>query len=177
MILLLLAACQPPGDPAPGDDTGALDVHAVEAGFEAALVYEGGCADVVLYRWSPDDTLALLFRTTGVVAAAHAVGGPVTTTWTLPDPAVEVALQAGEHVTHVVCNDAIEHEVVVARTWRAGAGSASLTVTPTGEATEWELPARGELTLSDVVLDPEDDGDPIPLPSLAVTAGVGWFPG
>jgi len=175
--LLLLAACGPGGDSAAGDDTDTPDRLRIEAGFESVLAHQGGCADVVLYRWAPDDTLALFFRTQGAVQAAHAAGVPTTTGWTLPDPAVELLVQAGEHVSHVTCDDILEFEVVVERSWTAVAGTASLTITPTGEATEWEMPALGELVLGDVVLEPDDGGDPVPLPSLTISSGVGWFPG
>jgi len=177
LLLALLAGCLPPDVGPHADDTASIGAPRIEAGFEADLTRQGGCADVVLYRWNPDDTLALLFRTEGVVAAAHEAGAPTTTTWTLPDPEVELVVQAGEHVTHVTCDDILEYEVVVDRTWVATAGAASLAITPTGDPTPWDMPALGELTLTGVVLEPEDGGAPVPLPALSIASGVGWFPG
>lgn len=154
------------------------DTDPVGPGFEAGLTYDGGCADVVLYAWRPDDTLALFFRTTGVAEAAHAAGEATTFSWTLPDDALDLHLEQGEHLTEITCSDVIEYHPVVTAAWTAVSGTATLTVTPTGDATPWgEYPSLGELQITDIVLQSAEGGEDLPLESFAISSGIGWLPG
>jgi len=142
------------------------------------LANAGGCSDVLMYAWKPDDTVALFFRGSGVAEAAHAAGEATEFYWALPHPDVEVWAERGEHLTHVTCNDVMEVEPVVAATWTATSGSVFLTVTPTGDHKPWgEYPALGELELSGIILEPEHGGNPAHVSYFPIAVGIGWMPG
>ncbi len=163
---------------ADADSDADSDVEGLHPAWANQLESQGGCSDVIMYAWKPDDTLALFFRGHGVAEAAHAAGEATDFLWTLPDPEVEVWVERGEHLTHVTCNDVMEYEPLVTATWIARSGSVFLTVTPTGEAQPWgEYPALGELELSGIILEPEHGGDPAHLSYFPISTGIGWLPG
>ncbi len=179
LLPLLLTACFSVKDTAPLEDTGDTAAgEALPAGFESELEDQGGCADVVLYAWKPDDTLAMFFRTEGVAEAAHTAGEATSFSWSLPDPALSLHVERGEHLTHITCGDVLEYETVVEASWQAVSGEVQLTVTPTGDATDWgEYPSLGELELTDIVFEPEAGGASTPLSSFFISSGIGWLPG
>jgi hypothetical protein len=157
------------------------DPGSLAAGFEAGLTSGGGCADTVLYAANNGDTLALrFFDDSTPVAEAHAAGAAVTRTWDLSatSPA-RLEVTVGEHLTHYDCNDAVEFEPVVTRTWVPTAGTATLVVTPTGEATDWDWPSEAVLTLEGVEWTPQD-APTEPATAMGTwtwTTAVGWLQG
>ncbi len=154
------------------------DIEGLEPAWANELEYQGGCSDVIMYAWNPDDTIALFFRASGVAETAHAAGEATEFYWTLPDPEVDVWVERGEHLTHMTCNDAKEFETVVDRTWVGTEGSVFLTVTPTGDSEPWgEFPALGELELSGIRLDSGHDPVPPHLSYFFISTGIGWLPG
>lgn len=160
------------------DSDADTDALTLEPAWANELENQGGCSDVIMYAWKPDDTVALFFRGSGVAEAAHAAGEATEFYWSLPDPEVEVWVERGQHITHVTCNDALEFETVVDRTWVGTEGSVFLTVTPTGDPTDWgEFPALGELELSGVRLDSGHDAVPPHLSYYFISTGIGWMPG
>lgn len=199
MLLILMLACARGDDARDTADTGVPDTDvpdsgtpdsgdtgggapaALADGFAALLTYDVGCGDVWMYAYAPDGTLVLSFRVDGAATAAHDAGGPVTTTYAWPDagaPPLEV--EQGTFLSGLLCNDVIEEAPVVLRRWLPVSGTASLTVEPTGERTDWgEVPSRADLVLTGVSFVPEDDPDaaPVALGDLSISSGVGWMPG
>jgi hypothetical protein len=170
-------------DTADSGDTGADVPEPLTDGFGALLTNDVGCADVSLYAYAPDGTLVLTFRIEGAATAAHDAGGAITTTYALADAGADgpdVYVRQGTYLSDLLCNDVIEHDPVELRRWLPVAGSATLTVEPTGERTDWgEVPARADLVLEALAFVPEDDPTAVPvlLGELTISSGVGWMPG
>jgi hypothetical protein len=198
LLLLTLAACTG----AKPDDTGATDTGDTGAdtdsgdtdtgaslpepltdGFAALLTNDAGCTDVSLYAYAPDGTVVLTFYADGAATAAHDAGGPVSFRWDFPSDAADaprLEVEQGTELDNLLCNDLIEGDPVVLRRWVPVAGTASLSVEPTGERTDWgEVPSLADLVLTDVAFVPEDapDTTPVQLGELAISSGVGWMPG
>lgn len=168
LTLTLFAAvgCPSPSGPGPGTDT-----------WPESLTRETGCADLVAFAARPDDTLALVVQVDGLVAAAYDAGEATETTFDLAATSdVTIELRGGEHVTHMLCNDALEFEPVITTRHAAVSGTATFLITPTGEEEPWDAPADATITLSDLVLETED-GDSVELPAFTLSANVGWLPG
>jgi hypothetical protein len=152
-----------------GTDTGGFD--------PSVLTEQRGCSDVTLYATDFVDTWLLLFATSDAPAqTAHDQGTTQELSYTLPDPAVTVELRRGELLSTGVCNDTppeAEPDLV----YIATAGSADLTVVPTGTPEPWEVPADASLLLQDLVLE-DPSGNTITMDSYEfVDVYVGWFPG
>lgn len=160
---LLLTACAP--------------APVLEAGFEADLTRVGGCGDATLFATDEGDTVMLELRADGVVAAAIAACEATTTVYGLPHPDVSLEVKLGEHISHATCNDALEFQVVEEAAYAAVSGTATMVVTRTDTTCSEGLEAEAVLTLEDVGFEPEDSGDPVILPSLELSASVGWLPG
>jgi len=143
----------------------------------SVLTEQRGCSDVTLYATDDADTWLLLFATSDSPAqAAHDEGATQELTYTLPDPAVTVELQRGELLSTGVCNDT-PPEADPDLVYTATAGSADLTVVPTGTPEPWEVPADASLLLQDLALE-SPSGDTIVIDSYEfVDVYVGWFPG
>ena len=63
----------------------------------------------------------------------------------------------GTHLTHYTCNDAVEYEPFIAGTWLANSGTATLTVTPNGTPSDWDIPAAAVVEFSGVEWVPEGE--------------------
>jgi hypothetical protein len=176
--IALGTACLPPGS---GTETAAPIETGTSAPRDvtAELTDASGCADTSIAVRRADDALALFVFAEGLAAEAHAAEGPVTTTWSLPDPAVTSRIDGGENVTHHHCNDALWLEVVVDHTWEPAEGTLTLTVTPTGEPQPWgEVPADAELQLDGArFVDPTGAEPDLLIDGMRFTIAVGWLPG
>lgn len=180
VLFLALSAC-----PEPIDNNGenGIEPEPAPENLDSELDRTGGCSDIVMYRFNDDDTLALIVSGQGLVEAAYqardddAAESTSTTVDLSTDTELTVELHQGENVTHQLCNDALEFEVVVDRTYVAVEGTALLTLTPTAEVAEpWAMPADAVLDLTDVVLE-ADDGTQVELDTFAIEVDVGWMPG
>lgn len=164
LVLSLLAACLPsPLDP---DVESTLD----PAG--------AGCGDTYVYTSDADDAVALFFEVDARADEVCDGDAPLTTTYTLPDPAVSLVLQQGAHLTAGECLD-YDPDVAVSvdRTWEAISGTATLVRTARDgfpcEAGDSLYDAT--LTLTEVVF---SDGDAqVTIEAFSVTAQVGWYAG
>lgn len=143
------------------------------------LTQTGGCGDVSMYASSELRDLALMFSVRDVVQRAYDQGGELTESYDLsPEGPAGLRLQRGVDVSLPLCNDVMEPGVVVWVEYTATAGTATLTVVPTGEPQPWERPALATLVLEDVVLFEPGEGEEVFLPRLELTdIVVGWFPG
>lgn len=156
IVFVLLSAC---AAPLSGDVTAQLDPA-------------GGCADLILYAVSDDDTLLLRIDADGLIADAG--GEPSSQTFTLPDAAVTVVLEQGSKISDAICDDVIENGgPQVDRTYTATAGTAAFTIRP-GDTDE---NSRADLTLTDLTLE-DEDGHVVTVSELVWTdVGVGWLAG
>jgi hypothetical protein len=166
------------GDSGGADDTGGGGGGGLSGDVAALLTTGSGCGDLILTVHDDPDRLLLAFQVSGPVAAAFTAGAPTTTTYTLPDAAVTLLVQGGERLGAGWCNDVVDDRTQVRTTWTATAGAASLLVTPSGEATEFEQPAEGCLTLDGATfVVSEGSGNPIEVSHLEACGRVGWLPG
>lgn len=150
-------------------------------GFEDGLTEVGGCSDMHIYAFNLDDTVALFFQLDGAVAATYEAGGSLTRELDMSDDPISLEVQVGEQLTTRACNDAVtpDQEPRPSTVYVAAAGSGTLVVSTEGEPTQWgEYSARAPLTLTDVVFEPEADGEAVTLEHLElVDVAVGWLPG
>ncbi len=173
------------GDTGDGTDSGEVTdtgdpVETLAAGFEAGLTRESGCSDVVMYAHDESDTLALHFFDAGLVAAAHAAGEPVSQSWELStEQPARLSVTVGTHLTNETCNDVVEYSPVIDGTWVPVSGTLTLTVTPDGTPTDWEMPADAVLEFTGVGWVPSDapTATPVPMADWTLEAHVGWLPG
>jgi hypothetical protein len=155
------------------EDTGGTGAGSFDPGV---LTEQRGCSDVTLYATDEADTWLLLFATSDNPAeTAHDQGASQELSYALPDPAVVVELQRGGLLSTGVCNDTPGAEPD--NVYTATAGTADLTVVPTGTPQPWEVPADASLLLQDLVLE-DPSGDTITIDTYEfVDVHVGWFPG
>lgn len=138
----------------------------------ASLTEVGGCGDIVFYAHDVDDTVLLRVAGEGLVDAATAAGEPTTTTFTLPDAALEVEIDVGSAISDAICDDVIVNGGPRVRdTWIAVSGTAEITVRPGAETFD----ARSDLHLEGVSFDDPEDTE---LDTFDITdISVGWFAG
>ena len=163
------------GDPTgDGDGDGDGDPE-LPPDFLAELTEVGGCGDVYIGATTPDGTLGVLFDGAPLAATAHMLGEPQVRESTLPSDDVELRIATGSDLDQG-CNDAGPLPSV-AQQWTAVSGTVVLTVTPTGVAEPWAVPADATLELSNVTF--ERDGlEPVTVDSWVFEdVSVGWFPG
>lgn len=163
-----------------GDTDTAVPPTTLVDDFEDDLSRIVGCADVEIAVSNPDDTVALFFENhTGLAEAACLAGETQVHTFALPHADVDLRVDVGRHVTAYACNDAIEFEPEVLRTWVATAGTATLQLEPTSGADCGFQPyANATLMLEDVTLAPTDGGtDTATLVGMTLYIFVGWLPG
>ena len=90
-------------------------------------------------------------------------------------------VRKGLHVSHEICNDALDHtlDIEVQRTWWAIGGSFNAVATPTGDATEFSSPTDVVVGFSNVdLVDPAaDEAEPIRAEDFSISAHIGWMPG
>jgi hypothetical protein len=191
LLPILILACGDKDDDTGGsDDTGEMvddtggggGATSLSAGFESEFGDGAGCADLVMYAQSPSDELAVHLQVSESLAQqAHTEGAAVTRVWDLSVEAPDVLkVVAGTHVSHLLCNDALEFEPVLERTWVPNTGTATLVVTPNGEPTDWgAYPADAVFSLEGVSWVPHDAPaeEPVPMSDWSIDAYVGWLPG
>lgn len=160
---LFSLGCSPPPLPAPG--------------FEQELNRPAGCTDIVMYTRNRNDTLAVVFQSSGQVAAARSAGKTTTFNISLPQDGVILRLYQGERLTENYCSDYIlpgsEPSIAADRT--AASGTATLTLTPDLSSSG----ATGTLRLSNVLFtDPDSSIPAVSLGALELpNVSVGWLPG
>lgn len=183
-LLFGLLGCPPAGDDTGDADTAdTADTAGTDVPFPdlARLTEYGGCADVVLDAHAVDDTVGMVLEAFDLgIARAACESGTQTMDITLPDARVALRVDAGEHVAHYVCNDAIEYEPVVETTWVATGGSLTIEVIPADTTYEdcegWPY-GSATLTLHDVVFESADGGETTTVETFGWSAMVGWLPG
>jgi hypothetical protein len=130
------------------------------SGFERST----GCGDVELVLVDAAGENALVVRSAGVVAMAHAMEDVVQFSWDLPHPDVSVELITGENLASLSCEadgEAVADDVMV-----PSAGRLSLNVTPQGRVDEKAIPgARVDVVAEDLLLE-GDPGHLIAIPAL-----------
>ena len=116
------------------------------------LTNPAGCADFVFFDRNDADTLSIEISGSGLAEAAHNAGEPVSMSYDLSDLPNDITVEhlTGTHLTHSLCNDAIDPtiETQIEDIFIPVSGTLTLTATPTGEATDWgELPSELEVTI------------------------------
>jgi hypothetical protein len=148
--LLMLVACAPE----------AVEPGTLPSGFARST----GCGDVELVLVDALGENALLVRSEGVVAMAHALEDVVQRSWDLPHPEVTVELITGENLFALTCE--ADGDAVVDDVMEPSAGRLSLNVTPQGGVRQKTLPgARVDVVAEDLLLE-GDPGHQIAIPSL-----------
>lgn len=149
-VLLTLAACAP---------------EVVEPGtLPSAFARSTGCGDAELVLIDAAGENALLVRSDGIVAMAHAVEDVVQFSWDLPHPDVTVELITGENLVALSCE--ADGEPVVDDVMEPSAGRLSLNVTPQGGVRQKTAPgARVDVIAEDLLLE-GDPGHLIAIPSV-----------
>jgi hypothetical protein len=171
---------------ADSDSDSDTDWPILEGGFSQDITFSSGCGDVYMYGSGPygEGEVALFFQTADRWALEMYESGE--DSWSevfvLPTAAIDLTAQLGLDLTAYACNDVMQDEPEVWRTYSAISGVATLNLTATSdEWSEWNVPAHASLYLSDVVFAPSDGGPgaPVPLGELLMAGdtNVGWFPG
>ena len=149
----------------------------------ASLNNVGGCSDYFVYTYNDTDTQTLHISGTGIAQQAHEQSSPLSLSYTINPETDDIQpvlrYQTGENLNHASCNDAIipGMEPVVTHEWNAISGTVLITVTPTGEATDWgEYPSNIEIIMENIEFSNEQ-GDSFPLPEKTITTSIGWMPG
>ena len=144
------------------------------AGFEQSLTRPSGCADVLLVASNADDSLAVVFQSSGQVAAAQSAGKTTVFPLTLPAASVSVHLYQGKGISRAYCSDLrVPGETRIDTDRSAKSGTATLTITPSSGADQ------ATLMLKNLVFQ-EDSGTTtaVPLPQLQISSvHVGWLAG
>lgn len=142
------------------------------AGFESSLTHLSGCADVFLAATNADDSLAVVFQSSGQVATAQSAGKTTTFALTLPSDGVSVHLYQGKGLSASFCTDyQVEGQTRIDADRTAQSGRATLTVTPSSGADQ------ATVLLQNLQF-PDGSDTPIALPQLQISnVHVGWFAG
>ena len=116
------------------------------------LTNPSGCADFVFFDRNDADTLSIEISGSGLAEAAHIAGEPVSISYDLADLPDDITVEhlTGAHLTHSLCNDALDPaiETQIEDIFVPVSGTLTLIATPDGEATDWgELPTELEVTI------------------------------
>ena len=142
--------------------------------LDEELTVRGGCGDAYFFAKSPADEAVLVIEAPEIVAQAWEAGDSYSNAFNVSENAIGVFFQVGTNVGAPVCNDVIDGEIVVDQQYIGIGGVVRTFVTP-GDT---EPAAQGEAILENVQLLREDgSGDPIDVPSLTITAQLGFMPG
>ena len=152
------------------------------------LNHPSGCADFVFFDRNDEDSLSLEVSGSGLAEATHSAGEPMSYSYDLSDLPDDIVVEhlTGLNLTHDICNDAIDSniETEIDSVFIPVSGTLTLTVTPTGEATDWgEYPAEIEVNIqmADFCMD-IGNGDThhencLNVDSYTADAMIGWLPG
>ena len=187
---LLLIGCQEKTSDTGGsdevfqnDDTGTYRFDLAEE-----LTNPSGCADFVFFDRNDSDTLSIEITGLGLAEAAHNAGEPISMSYDLSDLPDDITVEhlSGAHLSHSLCNDAIDPtiETQIDDVFVPVSGTLTLTATPTGEATGWgEHPSELEVTIemSDFCAE-IGDGEThhencFNMNEYSARATIGWLPG
>ena len=160
-------------------DTGDTELNALDADFESNLGDAQGCGDYFVYTANTEDTNALFVSGVALAQQAHDAGEVITMTYTLPNDALSILARTGSDLTEEACNDAPTVDATIDWVYTASSGTATVTMTPTGEPTaHGGYPANVEIIFENVELI-EDTGvqTTVIIETLILTAGIGWLPG
>lgn len=163
LVALLAAACE--GDGLTGPEVEELPLR-------------GGCGDVIFYAVDDADEVMLTFVAEGLVEQARDAGQPLIFFFDF-GPGTgsyrpELRLVQGTHVSDATCDDILQNEPQIRRSWSAAGGTASVQMRPR----EGQEGAMADLVLEDVVLRSDDDGRTIRIDRMEWTdVFVGWLPG
>lgn len=156
--------------------------------LEDVLENPSGCSDFLFFDRNGDDTIVLELQGQGLAEAAHASGGAQTLTYDLEELPSDFRLEAnfGENLSYELCNDALDPNIVRVLDTRylPVNGSMTLTITPTGEPTEWGgFPADIQVQIqgADFCADTGDGSthheNCLNISNYNATAAIGWLPG
>jgi hypothetical protein len=151
MILLYALACGSPATPW------------VDGPLADQLTETGGCGDARLFA-SDGGTTFVLVDIDGVID-----GGDVQS-FTLPDPAVAIALQVGHNLDNQACTDVMENDTTIDASWDATEGRLNLTLAPDNGGSR-----DATVQMIDVVFGDDDPARSIDYLEFVATIGV--FPG
>lgn len=175
----------PTDDTAATEDTGPTDTGdsgttTLPEDIGALLVTSGGCSDAFIWGASADDTWALTFHdSSGIVSRAYEAEDTLTESYDMSmdyGQAPSLSVQHGYSLQNAFCNDVYEEPTIDAEWW-IDAGTVTISVTPTGEATEWgEQPASATLTVDGATFS-TSGLDPVQVEHVELTANIGWLPG
>lgn len=134
----LLGACEGKGEGSSDSDSGSSTGEmpecagdacgALEADFVDRLTRPGGCGDVHLGAFDEQGSIGLELRIDSLVAEARETGMELKTEFTLPDAAVKLVVQTGEHLDAEFCTDYIEFEPKVDLVYTAISGTVTMSV-------------------------------------------------
>ena len=148
------------------------------------LTQSGGCGDYFAYVANPEDTATLQIYGFGLAEQAHLEGGPITVVYTInpetDDIQPVITFKEGERLNYDSCNDALDPNLmpVVAVERTAISGTVTITVTPTGEATEWGgFPATIDIDIQNMDLLSPELIPGVFIETLSFSADIGWLPG
>lgn len=135
----LLGACEGKGEGSSDSDSGTstgemptcdgAPCGTLEPDFVDRLTRPGGCGDVHLGASDEQGTIFLDLRIDGLVAEARETGMDLKTDFTLPDAAVKLVVQTGEHLNEEFCTDYSEFTPKVDLVYTAISGTVSMSVT------------------------------------------------
>ena len=148
------------------------------------LTQSGGCGDYFAYVANPEDTVTLQIYGFGLAEQAHLEGGPITVSYAInpetDDIQPVIKFKEGERLNYDSCNDALDPNMmpVIAVERTAISGTVTITVTPTGEATEWGgFPATIDIDIQNMDLLSPELIPGVFIETLSFSADIGWLPG
>ena len=187
---LMLISCQEKTSDTGDSDQVIQNDDTNNSSFDLAeeLTNPSGCADFVFFDRNDSDTLSIEISGSGLAEAAHNAGEPISMSYDLSDLPDDITVEnlTGTHLTHSLCNDALDPtiETQIEEVFIPVSGTLTLTATPTGEATDWgELPSELEVTieLSDFCAEIGDEEthheNCFNVNEYSARTLIGWLPG
>lgn len=172
LFLLIAAGCELEGPIGTSDVEEARDaVEASDDGF--------GCADVALGIRTDDDLHGLqAVFSGGLLAEARTTGGPVTTSFALPDPDVALDLVWGTQVQSLFCGDVAYPDAELVGTAAAIEGALTLELVPDLGYSGFFETGTATLTIEGALFEDPATGEQAALADTEIAeVYVGWLPG
>jgi len=172
LSLVAVAACDgSPAEvgPSPLDDFARVIPDAPE---------QGGCSDVFMYGAFGNSSRAILLSVRGDVAQEAADNGqPLSISYTLPHPDIDLVAQWGTELTQNLCNDVVIPGTVIDGEAPAVSGTVHLTIEPdVGYQGFFEATGDAFVELEDVAFENPATGV-TRTATTSLSAYIGWLPG